>query len=111
MLYFHYCKKGTPINDFLLEEEYKKVLAEKNNSEMHFWYSTDNIFMRVKVGIVKKDLDYKDVTFIFEDKEIRPNEYGAIIPYPNGFCDVTVTLAEELLRTAMKMRKAKMENK
>jgi len=106
MLYFHYCKKGRPINDFLIEEEYKKILIDgRENIKMHFWYSTDNIFIRVKLGIVKGELDYTNIVFIFEDKEIKVNRFGAIQDWPDGFCDTSPKLAEELLCSAMKKKR------
>ena len=109
-LYIEYCAQGKPVNDFGLDAEFDFLLRSQNQhfgSEFIFQYSTENIFNRVRVGIVSGEISQEDVVFIFQGKEFSPNEYGAITNWPNGFCTLNGDMAEQILRGMVKLYKSK----
>jgi hypothetical protein len=50
---------------------------DPNSNIAHYCnYSTSNIFYAIRLAIVKGDIDYNKIVFLFEDKEIHVNQYG-----------------------------------
>lgn len=76
-------------------------------------YSTANIFARVRLAVVRKEIDINEcyVEFRYTDSnnvrhELEVNKYGSITaPWPRGFLDLEMDICEEILTLAMKMRK------
>lgn len=49
--------------------------------------SNEMFIYGVRARIVKGDLDYKKVVFIFEDYEISPDKAAYLNEWPKGFCN------------------------
>jgi hypothetical protein len=64
----------------------------------------------VRLEIVKGNIDPKDITFKYFDQVFQANKYGAIPDWPKGFADREIAVCEDILRTAMKIRKKEREN-
>lgn len=62
--------------------------------------ATNRVTNNLKIYFVEK----KDGTSTF--REVKVNEYGAIIDWPEGFFDQSTQEAEEILRAAMQRRRA-----
>lgn len=86
MICLEYCPEGRPVNDFALEAEFAflRTMNHNNTGEI-VRYSTENIFNRVREGIVDGEIPNDSVVFIFNEKEFSPNVYGTIHPWPNVF--------------------------
>lgn len=110
MLYLEYCPDGLPVNDFGLEAEFSFLrTVNHNNRGDIIKYSTGNIFNRVREGIVDGEISHENVVFLYQGQEIIPNEYGAIVHWPNGFCDIDIRMSEHLVLGAMRIRKSKLD--
>lgn len=110
MLYLEYCPEGRAVNDFALEAEFAFLrTCNHNNVGGVHKYSTDNIFNRVRLGIVGGEIHHADVMFLYGEHKIRPNVYGAIVCWPDGFCDINISMSEQIVRGAMRIRKAMLE--
>ena len=72
-----------------------------------FSYSTSNIFFALKEKVAIGELDHNSILFRFNGKDIPINEYGAIIDWPDGFCDLETSLAESTQRAAQARRRMK----
>lgn len=59
----------------------------------------------IRLLIAKGVLDYKEVVFRYEGKDIKPNRYGMIVHWPNGFCDSRDNILEDLLTASIKIQK------
>ena len=98
-----YHEVGFPVSDFFLEHIYETEIlagvADGRDDTLSF--STENIFARIRLGIVRGEILCTDVVFLFEDEEITLNKYGKQSSWPKGFCDIGVTLNEKLLIGAM----------
>jgi hypothetical protein len=101
-----YSKSGIPVNDFEVEEVYKNIihhLNEENDTggSYNFSYSTENIFSRVRLGIVSGDISPDEIRFFYEGELIKINKYGAILHWPKGFLDLCIDLSEKIIRKAI----------
>jgi hypothetical protein len=107
MIIIEYCLSGQPVSDFYVEEEYKAVLrcyeGWKEFKDSHtLFYSTDNIFNRIRLGILEDEIDCNEIRFEFNGEEIVINHYGAIRHWPNGFCNLSGNMAEKILLGSFK---------
>lgn len=67
--------------------------------------SSENLYNRIRVGIVEGEIDCEDVRFVYGDQILRPNRYGAITDWPKGFCDYNIQLVERILLGSFEVRK------
>lgn len=108
MITVEYTRHGDAVNDFNLELTYQDFVERVKDNEVYFSFSTENIFTRIRLGIVKGEIDFP-IMFAFytkeENFEFSPNKYGAIVNWPKGFCDSVVRMCEEILILATKKRK------
>ncbi len=112
-LHVYYDKTGEAVSDFDLENTFiygvKRTIKQMPcNLELH--YSTSNIFQRIRLGVIRGEIDCDDFVFLYEDPKlgiqyIPVNKYGACPYWPEGFCDVDGNMAESILLGAMKMKK------
>lgn len=100
-----YEKDGNAVSDFDLETELSWIISWSEDKDHKFYYSTSNIFSRVRKAIVEGDMDCTTIQFEFDDEVLPINKYGALLKWPNGFCDTEIRMAEDILRGAMGMKK------
>lgn len=110
---FEYSPKGIAVPDFEVKQlatEYVRYINGWLNYDGEspvFFYSTSNIFFALKEKVAIGELDHNSILFRFNGKDIPINEYGAIIDWPDGFCDLETSLAESTLRAAQVRRRVK----
>lgn len=107
MLKFEYCKEGKAISDFDISDFIKYVMDCLNDpiiKDMTFKISTTPPFEAIRLAIVEGKIDFNKIQFLFQGKIITINKYGAIMDWPNGFCDISGITSEKILRGAMNMR-------
>lgn len=110
---FEYSPKGIAVPDFEVKQlatEYVRYITGWLNYDGEspiFFYSTSNIFFALKEKVAIGELDHNSILFRFNGKDIPINEYGAIIDWPDGFCDLETSLAESTLRAAQVRRRVK----
>ena len=104
MINIEYCPEGEPVNDFQCEVIFNQI---KENSDVIFeWkFSTENIFSRIRWGIVSGEIPEHFCCFVFNGYYMHLNRFGAIVEeIPDGFCEYNVTLAEKIMRMALSKR-------
>ena len=108
MIEIHYAPIGNPVNDFHLDSEIESIkeTIREWSEGFRIWYSTENIFTRIRYEIVSGNIDEKDIVFVFNDEILPVNRFGAIMNWPNGFCDVNINLSESILRKALAKKKS-----
>ena len=110
MIEIEYCSTGTPVNDFNLDVEYRYILSCIEDGRFDIlYYSTENIFTRVRYGVVSGEINPESVCFVYENERLTLNEYGKLSRWPENFCNVCINLSEKILRTAMDKYKKKKE--
>lgn len=65
-------------------------------------YSTSNIFTALRLAIVKGNIHHRDIVFQYNNQNIPVNSWGAIVDWPEGFCDSELRASEEILCLAHK---------
>ena len=63
----------------------------------------DYFRLRLAQGIITPD----QIQFKFDDEIIKANKYGTLERWPNGFCDKTMDILEELLTIGSDAAKAR----
>ncbi len=61
----------------------------------------------VRLLIAKGVLNHEEVVFRYEGKNIKPNRYGMIVHWPDGFCDSHDNILGDLLTASVKTRKTR----
>jgi hypothetical protein len=87
---------GIPVADDGVEEVYREMIENLQRGDVYRFLSTNNIFLRVRVGIREGDLKAEDVTFIYNDIVIVMDQDGHTDNWPRGFCDLHEKLYERL---------------
>jgi hypothetical protein len=65
MIIMHYVEGAPAVNDFNLEKMAQQLKDRANDSDSwELWFSTDNIFNKIRVMVVEGEIDYKSVKFI-----------------------------------------------
>ena len=97
---------GYAVPDGLVEEHYLSLLAsirQDGGRTRAPVFSTANIFDRIRCGIAEGDISHEDIHFQFDGRMIQPNRFGAIVVWPEGFCE---SYSARILNSArMKMKK------
>ncbi len=104
MITIVYDRNGHAYSDFLAEN----TIMSLNKDDDYICTSTENIVQAARALSVEKGFD---VQFQFNDEIITPNEYGAILNWPKGFCDYTHKWMSRVLNYGMNKRKKERENK
>lgn len=107
MIIVSYSPIGNPVNDFFLDGEIKIVKDVISAFEDYtLYYSTENIFVRIRLEIVLGNIDSTNIQFEYDFKPVHVNRFGAIIDWPNGFCDIVIDMSEKILRNALAKKKS-----
>lgn len=96
---------GIPVSDGKCEDE---VLRDFNSSQEFNEFvviSSENYISAARALIAEGKIDSEKVVFEFEGKQFKPNKYGALQNWPNGFCDYGMIFAERVLRGAFSKKK------
>ena len=95
----NYTRDGDPISDWLFGEGdgWFQLVLRQGETDV----STENAISRIRLAIVRGELPLEDVEIQFEGQPVVVNEWGVILDWPEGFCDVTANLAEQILTTMM----------
>lgn len=111
MITIEYCENGTAVSDFNYSDWLYNVI--KNAKADHtFLVSTSLPINLVRLAIIRDELDYRHVYFLYCGYSFQANEYGVISNWPHGFCDRDIAVSEDILRYATKKKKTKeAENK
>ena len=102
MITIEYCAEGEPVSDFNYTEWLHKIknsIVYGSLYDITFKVSTSLPINVIRLAIVKGELNYKDITFKYKDKEFQTNQYGVIEKWPNGFCEVNRSIATDLIKT------------
>ena len=109
MLKVHYDPYGRAISDWQVSIEAKllvdRLKAEPDN-DIPFYYSTSNIFTRLRLAVVEGEIPHSQILFYFKGESLKVNRYGAIKEWPDGFCDYEMRMAESIFKESIALRKA-----
>jgi hypothetical protein len=100
----NYTRHGNPINDFYFGKRdlwFTQFLDEGYNE-----VSTQNAIDRIRLAVASEELSLDDVEIRFEDEPVNMNKYGAISPWPEGFCETSMNLVGDLLTHQVMRQKA-----
>jgi len=105
MIRIEYAPGGELVSDFDIQSFMDMVVSKiENNNDMDWTVSNSLPIEAINLLVAEGKVPHEKVIYIFEDKEIRPNEYG-VIWRPKGFCDIGSDIAEKTLVASMKRRK------
>lgn len=93
-----YSQNGLPVSDWDVDNAYGNIRLCQN-PECVFEFSTENIFNRIRLGVVLGEMDCHDVLFMFNDDVIELNRYGVYEEYLDGFLDANTKIIESILIT------------
>jgi hypothetical protein len=96
MLTIHYAP-GAGVSDFALEGLYQDLVIASRKQDVVFVCATENLFLRVRVGIVRSEISHENVRFRWQGQEFAPDENGRLEHWPEGFLDLRDKLLEELV--------------
>lgn len=109
MITIEYCEEGQSISDFSCSHWLYDLMY--GPTERTLRVSTSLPIAFVRFAIVCGELNYENITFLYNGHSFQANKYGAIQDWPKGFCDRDVATCEDILRVAMKKRKEEKEEK
>jgi len=93
-----YTSSGQPISDFDLEVAFERLKqCASLDSEHEFFFSTENIFLRVRVAVKESEIPHGEVLFCYDTKRILLDENGSMNQCPDGFIDTTEKLLLRLI--------------
>lgn len=104
-----YTEDSPPLSTNFAETWERNLLWAYNSGRASIFirtYCNSLPFTIVRALIAEGKIDYKDVTFIYNDEYFNPNEFGAIHDYPDSM-DVESNYCERVLRGAVAKRKSK----
>ena len=58
--------------------------------------SNEIVFLAIRVLIIREQLDYKDIQFMYKEEVLSVNEKGRPSHWPNGFCDLSEQFLEAI---------------
>lgn len=97
---FEYNENGIAVSDFRVEKNFKEIVDYLNQypDGLSVWiFSTENIFSRIRLGIIEKEINWENVVFVFENSEYSLNKYGQIENWPENFLNLSFSMAEKIL--------------
>ena len=110
MIIVTYDYNGLAVSDFNVETTYRNIIKFMDVAQA-YCFSTSPIFTRIRLGVVRGELDCNEIQFAFHYVDIPINEYGAIVNWPKGFCDSDIDMSEKIMKAAMKLRKSLKETR
>ena len=106
MITIKYSEGGQAYSDFNLDAFIKMIkLDQVDNFSMKYEVSTSNIIYAVKLAVVRGDLDPEQIQFDWQGQIITVNKFGSLNDWPKYFADIDARMCEEIIRSAIKMRK------
>ena len=105
MVVIEYAERGQPVSDFNFGDWLCNVMQHIDSGHT-FVVSTAMPIDAIRLAIVQGKIDCKDVTFSYMGLLFQANEYGAILDWPMGFADRNTAISTDILRAAMKKRRA-----
>ena len=97
MKYIEYHEDGKAVSDFELDNEYWNLIS--SNSD--FSYSTENIFHRIRLGVLKDEINPENYVLVFKGMNFRMNKFGQINDWPIDFISQNSKLHELILQEMM----------
>ena len=100
MLTINYCKEGTAISDFVLEDwiqSLKPYAANQDQPNKVESISSEIAILAIRVAVKKGELNYKNTILKFGESKIEVDKHGDIEYYPKGFYTALDNLLEQLI--------------
>ena len=97
-----YSPEGEPVNNFHAERWVEEKLVKDEDVKI----SSSLPFAIIQRMIAEGSLPVGRVTFKYGVDYFTPNQYGAIMERPDGFCGEEVREAERILCAAMAKRRS-----
>lgn len=97
MLTVEYSAKGKVVSDFRVEVKYIILLDQikkAGDNDLRVAYASECMIHRIRLGIVRGDIDHDKVVFEFEGRKLRPNHHARIEGWPDGFADLSERIGE-----------------
>lgn len=104
MLRITYCREGEAVSDFEWENWLDKIIETEDGE---FEVSTAVAIHALSWAIAKGKLHHTNVVVLYKDMELRPDEYGHLDKWPEGFCSVIGDLIFERTYEVVRRRQAK----
>lgn len=101
---------GEAVYDADVEAKVEKLIRW-TNGDVTMVYATENVFAGVRCAIAEGRMNYAAVQFKFGDLVFQANRFGAINPWPRGFCDQTIDYSVRIAKAATKKYRAEQESK
>lgn len=92
------------VSDFKVEEVYQQLL-ELERSSYTGGFSTTNIFNRIRLGIIRGDLDPRGIGFVYHGVRMSMDIYGDILNWVPGFLSDDAVRAREIVIGASAKRR------
>lgn len=98
MITIEYCKDGTPISDFEMDEfvhDIKRLI--ENNVTKTLKISNELVIRYIQFEILKNEIDYRNVVLKFGDNIIEIDEDGLIKKLPVNLLNVYVDICTKII--------------
>lgn len=100
MLTIEYAPHGGAVSDFDVERIFQALVPDMlDEAEHSVAFATENIFLRVRVGLARGEITTSEVRFVFESKIVSVDNEGRIEQWPPGFLDTIEELLYQLFGT------------
>lgn len=101
---------GEPVPDSKVGETLELILINLQRKDVEVGsvtavFSTENIFNRLRLGMVRGELGDAELIFQYQNVDIPVNRYGEIANPPEGFLGLNDYLCVETMVEATKLRK------
>lgn len=98
MITVEYCAEGIPVSDFAIEQYMVLINSSlQHDHNQHWRFSTSPIFDAIRVEVLEERIDYQQIQFLFNGKEIKLDKYGKMSSTPRGFIDPQSDYWEKLI--------------
>jgi hypothetical protein len=96
MLEIEYAPDGEAVNDFQALTRAEEMAEAPGRYKV----STSNIVHALRRMVARCELNDDDICFYWNGRRFDVNRFGAGIGWPNGFADLDLQMAEDILRCA-----------
>jgi hypothetical protein len=86
----HFVPGGKAVSDFAIEEEWQRLKAFM---PYEAFFSTENMIDRIRLAVIRDEIEANAVVFCWQGQEIDVDEYGQLSPWPDDFCSFGTDLA------------------
>ena len=92
------CHEGEPVSDSEVAELAERIKdSVAANRFVTVFYSTENIFHQVRLLVTRREIPHERIVFRFKGEDFPLDEDGNPARYPDGFIDLSVTQACEMM--------------